>query len=102
MTSAEGERARPRIGLEWVDEPVPCARLVTVDGDQVGTVVCVHAKDMKGPWCWAAAPHGHCQTIDDDLWKTLGHRTGFRRHQGLTLGMGTAPIRVSTPERRDR
>jgi len=56
VTSAEGE-TRP--AADWVGVGGRARTLrnafVTADGYQVGTVVCVHAKDMKEPWCLAAS-----------------------------------------------
>jgi len=104
VTSAEGE-TRP--AADWVGvggRPRTLRNaLVTADGYQVGTVVCVHAKDMKEPWCLAAST-----TTDTakQLMTTYGKRwsieSGFRDTKDLRFGMGMASIRVSTPERRDR
>src|SRR6516165_6013889 len=104
VTSAEGE-TRP--AADWVGvggRPRTLRNaLVTADGYQVGTVVCVHAKDMKEPWCLAAST-----TMDTakQLMTTYGKRwgieSGFRDTKDLRFGMGMASIRVSTPERRDR
>ena len=104
VTSAEGE-TRP--AADWVGV---CGRprtlrnaLVTADNYQVGTVVCVHAKDMKQPWCLAAST-----TTDTakQLMTTYGKRwsieSGFRDTKDIRFGMGMASIRVSTPARRDR
>jgi hypothetical protein len=104
VTSAEGE-TRP--AADWVGAGGRPRTLrnafVTADGYQVGTVVCVHAKDMKEPWCLAA------NTTTDtakQLMTTYGKRWGieaaFRDTKDLRFGMGMASIRVSTPERRDR
>jgi hypothetical protein len=104
VTSAEGE-TRP--ATDWVGVGGRPRTLrnacVTADGYQVGTVVCVHARDMKEPWCLAAS-----STTDTakQLMKTYGKRwgieSGFRDTKDLRFGMGMASIRVSTPERRDR
>jgi hypothetical protein len=104
VTSAEGE-TRP--AADWVGvggRPRTFRNaFVTADGYQVGTVVCVHAKDMKEPWCLAAST-----TTDTakQLMTTYGKRwsieSGFRDTKDLRFGMGMASIRVSTPERRDR
>jgi hypothetical protein len=104
VTSAEGE-TRP--AAEWVGVGGRPRTLrnafVTADGYQVGSVVCVHAKDMKEPWCLAAST-----TTDTakQLMTTYGKRwsieSGFRDTKDLRFGMGMASIRVSTPERRDR
>jgi hypothetical protein len=104
VTSAEGE-TRP--AADWVGMGGRPRTLrnacVTADGYQVGTVVCVHAKDMKEPWCLAAST-----TTDTakELMTTYGKRwgieSGFRDTKDLRFGMGMASIRVGTPERRDR
>ena len=104
VTSAEGE-TRP--AADWVGVGGRPRTLrnafVTADGYQVGTVVCVHARDMKEPWCLAAS-----STTDSakQLMKTYGKRwgieSGFRDTKDLRFGMGMASIRVSTPGRRDR
>src|SRR5580658_4195514 len=104
VTSAEGE-TRP--AADWVGVGGRPRTLrnacVTADGYQMGTVVCVHARDMKEPWCLAAS-----STTDTakQLIKTYGKRwgieSGFRDTKDLRFGMGMASIRVSTPARRDR
>ena len=56
VTSAEGA-TRP--AADWIGvggRPRTLRKaFVTADGYQIGTVVCVHAKDMKEPWCLAAS-----------------------------------------------
>ena len=104
VTSAEGE-TRP--AADWVGAGGRPRTLrnafVTADGYQVGTVICVHAKDVKEPWCLAAS-----STTDTakQLMTTYGKRwgieSGFRDTKDLRFGMGMASIRVSSPERRDR
>jgi hypothetical protein len=104
VTSAEGE-TRPAADWVGVNGRPRTLRdaFVTADGYRVGTVVCVHAKDMKEPWCLAAST-----TTDTakQLMTTYGKRWGiesaFRDTKDLRFGMGMASIRVSTPERRDR
>ena len=104
VTSAEGE-TRPAEG--WVGSGGRPRTLrnafVTAERYQVGTVVCVHAKDMKEPWCLAASTSSDTAK---QLMRTYGKRWGieaaFRDTKDLRFGMGMASIRVSTPERRDR
>lgn len=104
VTSAEGE---VRAAAEWVGAGGRATTLrnacVTADGYQVGTVVCVQAKDMKEPWCLAASTTTdsakHMITTYGKRW---GIESGFRDTKDLRFGMGMASIRVSTPERRDR
>ena len=75
VTSAEGET---RTAADWVGiggRPRTLRNaFVTADGYQVGTVVCVHAKDMKEPWCLAAST-----TTDaaKQLMTTYGKRWGI-------------------------
>ena len=104
VTSAEGE-TRP--AEDWVGSGGRPRALrnafVTADKYQVGTVVCVHAKDMKEPWCLAASTSSDTAK---QLMTTYGKRWGieaaFRDTKDIRFGMGMASTRVSTPERRDR
>ena len=104
VTSAEGE-TRP--AEDWVGSGGRPRTLrnafVTAERYQVGTVVCVHAKDMKEPWCLAASTSSdtakHLMTTYGKRW---GIEAAFRDTKDLRFGMGMASIRVSTPERRDR
>jgi hypothetical protein len=104
VTSAEGE-TRP--AADWVGAGGRARTLrnarVTADDYQVGTVVCVQAKDMKEPWCLAAST---TTASAKELMTTYGKRwsieSGFSDTKDLRFGMGMASIRVSTPERRDR
>ena len=104
VTSEDGE-TRP--AADWVGSGGRSRTLrnatVTADQYQVGTVVCVHAKDMKEPWCLAAST-----TTDraQHLITTYGKRwtiePGFRDTKDIRFGMGMGSIRVSDPQRRDR
>src|SRR6266853_3046234 len=104
VTSAEGE-TRP--AADWVGVGGRPRTLrtafVTADGYRVGTVVCVHAKDMKEPWCLAASTATDtAKQLMTTYGKRWGIESGFRDTKDLRFGMGMASIRVSTPERRDR
>jgi hypothetical protein len=104
VTSAEGE-TRP--AADWVGVGGRPRTLrnafVTANGYQVGTVVCVHAKDMKEPWCLAASTATDtAKQLMTTYGKRWGIEPGFRDTKDLRFGMGMASIRVSTPERRDR
>ena len=56
VTDADGQ-TRP--AAEWVGKGGRARKLldarVTAQGQQVGAVVCVHARDMKAPWCLASS-----------------------------------------------
>lgn len=104
VTSAEGE-TRP--AADWVGVGGRPRTLrnasVTAESYQVGTVVCVHAKDMKEPWCLAASTTTDtAKQLMTTYGKRWGIESGFRDTKDLRFGMGMAWIRVSTPERRDR
>ena len=104
VTSAEGE-TRPAAGWVGVGGRPRTLRnaFVTANGYQVGTVVCVHAKDMKEPWCLAASTATDtAKQLMTTYGKRWGIESGFRDTKDLRFGMGMASIRVSTPERRDR
>jgi hypothetical protein len=104
VTSADGE-TRP--AADWVGVGGRPRTLrnasVTAESYQVGTVVCVHAKDMKEPWCLAASTTTDtAKQLMTTYGKRWGIESGFRDTKDLRFGMGMASIRVSTPERRDR
>ena len=104
VTAEDGE-ARP--AADWVGVGGRSRTLrnaaVTADQYQVGTVVCVHAKDMKEPWCLAASTTSdtakHLITTYAKRWSI---EPGFRDTKDLRFGMGMGSIRVSDPKRRDR
>jgi Transposase DDE domain len=76
---------------------------VTADQYQVGTVVCVHAKDMKEPWCLAASTTSDtAKHLIATYAKRWSIEPGFRDTKDLRFGMGMGTIRVSDPQRRDR
>src|ERR1700745_727465 len=99
--SAEGE-TRP--AADWVGVGGRPRTLrnasVTAESYQVGTVVCVHAKDMKEPWCLAASTTTDtAKQLMTTYGKRWGIESGFRDTKDLRFGMGMASIRVRTPER---
>ena len=104
VTAADGEE---RIALGWVGTggraTVLRDAMVTADRCQVGTVVCVRDKDMKGAWCLATsykdAAAGALKALYGGRW---GIECGFRDTKDLRFGMGMGSIHVSTPARRDR
>jgi len=104
VTAANGEE---RTALGWVG---PGGRattlrgaLVTADRYQVGTVVCVRDKEMKGAWCLATS---YTDPKAKDLMKLYGKRwgieCGFRDTKDLRFGMGMKSIHMKSPIRRDR
>src|SRR5215217_1105851 len=80
-------------------------RDATVTGAQcpVGAVVCVHAKDMKEPWCLVT---GNGDATAPQIIKLYSKRwrvePSFRDTKDLRFGMGLSASRISDPQRRDR
>ena len=104
VSATHGER---RKAADWVG-PGGRARMLhgaTVTGLNypVGTVVCVHAKDMKEPWCLVTDTTDktarELMNLDAKRW---GVECQFRDSKDLRYGMGMGEVRVSTPARRDR
>jgi hypothetical protein len=104
VSAASGER---RKAADWVS-PGGRARVLhgaTVTGLNypVGTVVCVHAKDMKEPWCLVTDTTDktarELMNLDAKRW---GVECQFRDSKDIRYGMGMGEVRVSTPARRDR
>ena len=122
ITAATGER---RPAADWVGKSGRAVKLsgarVTAAEHPVGAVVCVHAKDMKEPWCLATSLGGATSreiidayakrwTIDPPL-ATPARCAGrgpwlappsFRDAKDIRFGMGLSLLRISRPDRRDR
>ncbi len=104
VTAASGER---RKAADWVG-PNGRARVLhgaTVTGLNypVGTVVCVHAKGMKEPWCLVTDTTDKTARELINLYaKRWGIECGFRDSKNPRFGMGMGEVHVSTPARRDR
>lgn len=104
VTAAAGE-ARP--AADWAG-PSGRARVlrggaVTAERYSVGTVVCVHAKDMAEPWCLAASsPDADAKSLIKLYAKRWSIECAFRDAKDPRFGMGMGSVHVSTPARRDR
>ena len=104
VTAADGEE---RTAVGWVGPggraTVLRGAMVTADQYQVGTVLCVRDKDMKGAWCLATsykdATVGSLKGLYGKRWSI---ECGFRDTKDIRFGMGMGSIRVRTPARRDR
>jgi len=104
VTDAAGE-AKP--AAEWVGKSGRARKLrdarVTAQGQQVGAVVCVHAKDMKEPWCLAASdPEAPAATLVNHYARRWTIEPSFRDTKDLRFGMGLSATRVGEPTKRDR
>ena len=104
VTDAQGES---RSAADWVGVGGRARTLrgakVTTDEYPVGTVVCVHAKAMKEPWCLAASdPQGQTRTLINYYGKRWAIESSFRDTKDLRFGMGLGALHIASPERRDR
>ena len=90
VTDADGA-FRP--AAEWVGRGGRARKLrdarVTAKGQQVGAVVCVHAKGMKEPWCLAASdPEAPAATLVNCYARRWTIEPQFRDTKDLRFGMG--------------
>jgi len=92
---------------EWVGKGGRARKLmdarVTAKGQQVGAVVCVHAKEMKEPWCLATSEReAKAATLINHYSKRWTIEPQFRDTKDLRFGMGLTSTRIGEPTRRDR
>jgi hypothetical protein len=104
VTDADGQ-TKP--AAEWVGRGGRARKLrdarVTAKGQQVGAVVCVHAKGMKEPWCLAASEReATAATLVNHYAKRWTIEPQFRDTKDLRFGMGLSSTRIAEPMRRDR
>ncbi len=103
--AAEDGETKP--AAEWVGKGGRARKLcrarVTAKGQQVGAVVCVHAKGMKEPWCLAASdPEATAAVLVNHYAKRWTIEPAFRDTKDLRFGMGLSSTRIGEPTRRDR
>ena len=96
-----------RPAAEWVGKGGRARKLraarVPAQGQQVGAVVCVHAKAMKQPWCLAASdPDAPAAMLINHYARRWTIEPQFRDTKDLRFGMGLSATRVGEPMRRDR
>src|SRR5271154_6538788 len=104
VTAADGET---RAAAEWVGVGGRARKLrdaeVTAGRHKVGAVVCVHARDMKEPWCLAASDgEASARAIMNHYAKRWTIEPNFRDTKNLRFGMGMSALRIADPQRRDR
>jgi hypothetical protein len=104
VTAADGQ-TKP--AAQWVGQGGRARKLaharVTAKGQPVGAVVCVHAKDMKEPWCLATSEQdATATTLINHYARRWTIEPQFRDTKDLRFGMGLSATRISEPMRRDR
>ena len=104
VTDADGQ-TKP--ATEWVGNGGRARKLrdarVTAKGQQVGAVICVHAKGMKEPWCLATSQReATAATLVNHYARRWTIEPQFRDTKDLQFGMGLSATRIGEPMRRDR
>lgn len=104
VTACDGER---RTAAEWVGKGGRARKLVDVEMTAaqcpVSAIVCVHARDMKDPWCLAVSnADATTREIVNLYAKRWTIEPGFRDTKDLRFGMGLGVLRIADPDRRDR
>jgi hypothetical protein len=104
VTDADGQT---KTATEWVGKGGRARKLrdarVTAKGQQVGAVVCVHAKGMKEPWCLATSEReATAATLVNHYARRWTIEPQFRDTKDLQFGMGLSSTRIGEPMRRDR
>jgi len=104
VTSVQGD-SRP--AEEWIGEygraKLLRNALVTLDGYKVATVVCVHEKGMKEPWCLVSNEVKiTARAMIAGYAKRWTIEPAFRDSKDPRFGMGMSQTRIGSTERRDR
>jgi len=105
QVAAEDGETRP--AADWVGAGGRARMLrdveITAARRKVPAVVCVHAKDMKEPWCIATSLRdATAREIVNHYSKRWTIEPGFRDTKDLRFGMGMSVLRIADPQRRDR
>jgi hypothetical protein len=104
LTAPDGQT---RLAADWVGKGGRARMLrdveITAARRPVPSVVCVHAKGMKEPWCIATSLRdGTAREIINHYAKRWTIEPGFRDEKNLRFGMGLSALRIADPQRRDR
>ena len=105
VTNAKGERRKAAqwVGVGGRSRTLRAAQITDEHALEVGTVVCVHDRQMKEPWCLVASESKvGTRTLIRYDGKRWGIETSFRDIKDMRFGMGLSAMRVSSPQRRDR
>jgi hypothetical protein len=104
LSAADGT-TRP--AAEWIGQGGRARKLrdaaVTEARRPIGAAVCVHARDMKEPWCLVTSNRDATAPQIIKLYsKRWGVEPGFRDTKDLRFGLGLGAVRIADPQRRDR
>ena len=101
------ENGETRFAADWVGAGGRARMLrdveMTAARRKIPAVVCVHAKDMKEPWCIATSHRdAPAREIVNHYAKRWTIEPQFRDTKDLRFGMGMSVLRIADPQRRDR
>ena len=104
VSAADGT-TRP--AANWIGQGGRARKLsdaaVTEARRPVGAAVCVHARDMKEPWCLVTSNRAATAPQIIKLYsKRWGVEPSFRDTKDLRFGLGLCAVRIADPQRRDR
>jgi len=105
LSTQAGERRKAK---DWVGKggrarTLRKARVTDRNLYEVATVVCVHDKAMKEPWCLVASDsEASAKELKNHYAQRWGIETSFRDIKDMRFGMGMSQLRISNPARRDR
>src|SRR3954449_10143710 len=104
VSAADGT-TRP--AADWIGQGGRARKLrdatVTEARRPVGAAVCVHARDMKEPWCLVTSNRDATAPQIIKLYsKRWGVEPSFRDTKDLRFGLGLGAVRIADPQRRDR
>lgn len=103
----ESDKGEVRAAEDWVGKGGRARMLrdalITAGRYEAPTAVCVHAKDMKDPWCLVASFRAeNSKQLIKYYSKRWSIEPNFRDTKDLRFGMGLSSIHIKNPERRDR
>jgi len=104
VTSQRGESRRAE---QWIGKGGRAKLLrnaqITLEGYEVPTVVCVHAKGMKEPWCLVSSDSEiKARAVINAYAKRWTIEPGFRDCKDPHFGMGMSQTKIGSTQRRDR
>src|SRR5215217_4912298 len=96
-----------RPAADWIGQGGRARKLrdaaITEARRPIGAAVCVHARDMKEPWCLVTSNRDATAPQIIKLYsKRWEVEPSFRDTKDLRFGLGLCAVRIADPQRRDR
>ncbi len=103
VTAKDGER---RKAVDWMNKDGRSIALrkatITADDCPVETVICVHDKKMKEPWCMASDLRISATMAIKRYARRFTIEESFRDLKDSRYGLGLSSTRIGRPDRRDK